>query len=647
MNIYFRGCCFLFLLCFSLPLGLSADSNQEPSYSLSVEMPGHIMGADTIYPHLSIHKGGHLDTTIHDTLAISLTKSQGSSKTHEIAFENGQATLPVRIETSETITFSIPELKINQSRNIHCRPPWTSLIPPLIAILLALVFREVITALFLGILSGLLLIKGFTFTGLLTALFRFVDHYLIKVLTSESHMAIIIFSLLIGGMVSLISANRGMKGLVGYIKKGASNIQRTQVVTWFVGILIFFDDYANTLIVGNTMRPLTDKFRISREKLAYLVDSTAAPIASIAFITTWIGAQLDYIQGATAGLPIDQNAYAIFFNSLNYAFYPVFSLIFILMLILSNREFGPMYEAEVTARKGQNDVSNQEAESGESEKGYALDALVPLLTLILTAFGSLLYTGYKEAVWSSSQGFFVKLAQTIGNANAYDSLLWASLTSLILAIIVTLVRRTLNLEKTVEHITEGFKSMLGALMILILAWSLALITENLDTAGFLANWLTGNINPFFLPGLIFVLSAAVSFATGSSWGTMAILYPLVLPMTYQAGVGSGLEHEAIMALFYHVVSVVLAGSVMGDHCSPLSDTTILSSLSTQCNHISHVRTQLPYALVVGAVSLVIGHFLTGFNWLPTWLAFLLGIMVMWILIRYIIGKPLHDEIPDA
>lgn len=617
---------------------LSPNLRAGESPKLKVKAPEHLVGKDSLSGTLqTVGKPINGEKSVQFIIGKDTLKSV-------LTFKNGEASFEIPFANASEIEVSLPSHGLKADHEVRNWPGWVSIIPPLLAILLALLLREVITSLFVGVLTGLLFIKGFSLTGLVTALFRFVDTYLINVLSQNSHLSIILFSLLIGGMVSLISANGGMLGFVGHLKGWASSARRTQLVTWLTGIAIFFDDYANTLIVGNTMRPLSDRFRISREKLAYLVDSTAAPMASVAFITTWIGAQLDYIENASRNLPIQESAYAIFFESLNYAFYPVFALAFILLLILFNRDFGPMYKAEANARAGHSSPSPTETEDNQDTKeGNALDALGPLVTLVLTAFGALLYTGYEPEVWrNSGASFFVKIAETIGQANAYDALLWASTVSLLLAILLSVLRGTLSLSTTIERITDGFKSMLGALMILVLAWSLAAVTAKLNTAGFLAQLFTGNIPPFLYPALVFILAAVVSFSTGSSWGTMAILYPLVLPATYQASAAAGLDQAAIMPLFYHVVSVVLAGSVMGDHCSPLSDTTILSSLATKCNHIQHVRTQLPYALVVGTVSLVIGHCLTAFGWLPSAIAFPLGILLMAVIIRYLVGKKLPE-----
>jgi Na+/H+ antiporter NhaC len=626
---------FLFALAGTLCL-LSPDLKADESTKLKVNAPEHLVGKDSLTGTLkTVGKSLKGEKTVHFTIGKDTFNSV-------LTFKNGKAPFKIPFKSASKLRVKLPAEGLKATHEVRSWPGWVSIIPPLLAILLALLLREVITSLFIGVITGLLFIKGFTPSGLLNALFRFVDTYLIDVLSQSSHLSIILFSLLIGGMVSLISANGGMLGFVAYLKGWASNARRTQFVTWLTGVAIFFDDYANTLIVGNTMRPLGDRYQISREKLAYLVDSTAAPIASVAFITTWIGAQLDYIESASRNLPIQESAYAIFFQSLNYAFYPVFALAFILLLIFFNRDFGPMYKAEANARVGNSSPSPTETEDKQDTKeGNALDALGPLATLVLTAFGALLYTGYEPEVWSQTgTTFLVKIAETIGQANAYNALLWASTVSLLLAILLSVLRGRLSLSDTIEQITDGFKSMLGALMILVLAWSLAAVTGNLNTAGFLAQLFTGNIPPVLFPALVFILAAVVSFSTGSSWGTMAILYPLVLPATYQASAAAGLDQAAIMPLFYHVVSVVLAGSVMGDHCSPLSDTTILSSLATKCNHIQHVRTQLPYALVVGVVSLVMGHLLTALGWLPSFIAFTLGIALMAFIIRYIAGKKL-------
>ncbi len=423
------------------------------------------------------------------------------------------------------------------------------------------------------------------------------------------------------------------------------------MATWFLGIAIFFDDYANTLIVGNTMRPVTDKLRISREKLAYIVDSTAAPIAAIAFITTWIGAELGYIQDGVNAIPgLDASVYGIFLNSLQFSFYPVFTLIFIAMLVWMKRDFGPMLGAERTAisRKSGDDltvnVSDQEMkdfEPDEKTPQRSFNAVIPVLSIIVITVIGLLSTGHDDSVWSDqSIGFFKKLSTTIGLADPYKALLWSSLSGLVIAAILTLTQKLLNVQETVGSILKGFKTMLTAMIILILAWSLSAITEDLHTADFLTGSISGALSPYALPVATFILAGFISFATGSSWGTMAILYPMILPLSWSISSGAGFEQAESLHIFYNVTSCVLAGSVLGDHCSPISDTTILSSLASSCNHIDHVRTQLPYALSVGIIAILIGTIPSSFGF-PFYASLLIGIGLMYAVIRYF-GKVVDD-----
>jgi Na+/H+ antiporter NhaC len=521
-------------------------------------------------------------------------------------------------------------------------PLWLSIFPPLIAIGLALLFKEVLISLFAGIWAGAFIAGGLRFEGFLgiiKALLATIEKYVINALNDGGHLSIIVFSLLVGGMVAIISRNGGMAGVVHRLTKYATTPRSAQFITWLLGVSIFFDDYANTLIVGNTMRSVTDKFRISREKLAYIVDSTAAPVASVAFITTWIGAELGYIgDGIKGGVGLeDLTPYAVFLESLKYSFYPVLTLGFVLFIVLTRRDFGTMLKAEQRARAtGQvKDLGNDDEEvMDETEdltpiKGAPLrarNAIIPVVTVIIMTIVGLLDTGLASvygglenvpasdgwgATWAAMDGsFFGKLGKVVGAADSYIALLWASISGVVIAIILTLSQRIMNIEQTMGSLASGFKAMFGAIMILTLAWGLALTTEDLHTATFLIDLLGDSLNPYFLPPIIFVLSALISFSTGSSWSTMAILYPIAIPLTWAVAMGAGWDIETGHSLLFNVISIVLAASVLGDHCSPISDTTILSSLASDCNHIDHVRTQLPYALTVGAVSITAGFLAT-------------------------------------
>ena len=556
--------------------------------------------------------------------------------------EEGESSVNLTLTESTKATISTGNNEVIEKLSVI--PLWLSLVPPLLAILLALVFKEVVTSLLIGIFSGVLIIKLHA-TSFLSALIgsftTTIDTYILDSLNDSGHLSIIVFSTLIGGMVSVISKNGGMQGVVNRISKHATTAKSGQLATWFLGIAIFFDDYANTLIVGNTMRPITDRLKISREKLAYLVDSTAAPIAAIAFITTWIGAELGYIESGIETIEgLDESVYSIFISSLAYSFYPIFALIFMLILILRERDFGPMFHAEKKARLGKeldesSVVKNEELEEFTAKEGIAYkayNAVIPVLTVIIGTIIGLLYTGWDQSVIDdNSLSLARKISSIIGNADSYKALLWSSLAGLFVAISLSVGQKLLNIHQSINAAISGFKTMLTAIIILVLAWSLALVIEDLHTADFLTSIMSDNISPYFVPTLTFLLAAVVAFSTGSSWGTMAILYPLMLPSSWAICLASGLPEAETLAIFHNVVACVLAGAVLGDHCSPISDTTILSSLASSCNHIEHVRTQMPYALTVGSVAIIFGTIPAAYG-VPFWITLPIGILVLYLII---------------
>ena len=518
-------------------------------------------------------------------------------------------------------------------------PLWMSILPPLVAIVMALLIKEVISSLFVGILTGTFLMAYYGGASPASALggglLRVVDTYVVGSLYDADHVMIIVFTLIIGGMVRIITANGGMQGVVNWLSRRARGPRSGQLMTFLMDLCIFFDDYSNTLVVGNTMRPIADKLKVSREKLAYIVDSTSAPVVAVAFVTTWIGAELSYIQDGIKAIGLEASAYSVFFHSLAYSFYPFLTLGFVLMIIFSGRDYGPMLKAERKARM----VSSMETEmtNSVSKPAHILDALIPLCVLIFGTIIGLIFTGYDTSVWQAETGFFSKLSATIGAANSYKALLWASVLSLLTAIVVTLLRGSLTFARVMEEMVEGFKAMFNAVLILTMAWAIALVTKDMHTAEFVSQLLLKwSLSPAVVPVLTFLLAALIGFSTGTSWGTMAILYPLILPASWLLCQEQGLSVGATMPLFYNVVASVLAGSVMGDHCSPISDTTIMSSLASSCNHLQHVRTQMPYALTVGGVALMIGVLPTALG-LPSWVSFLMGFAVLWLIVRFV-GK---------
>jgi Na+/H+ antiporter NhaC len=571
-----------------------------------------------------------------------------------LSFKDNRAIFKVSFDRKEP--FSLKVGRYTYVKTINPMPLWLSVVPPLLVILLALVFREVVSSLIIGILAGSVIAAvyaqgpGAWWTGFL----RLIDTYMIEAFTDEGHASVIIFSTLIGGIVAVISKNGGMQAIVDKISKRASNPQSGQMATWILGVAIFFDDYANTLVVGNTMRPVTDRLHISREKLSYIVDSTAAPIAAIALITTWIGAELGYIQGAleninSEGVVIEYSPYAVFLGSLQYAFYPVLALLFILIIIRTNRDFGPMLAAERKARVegvvSKKKTSEAQLDEFNPEPGAKLrmcNAIVPILVVVFGTIFGLLYTGSSTEIWSADEmGFWQKLSLTIGNSDSYQALLWSSMAGLIIAVLMSAFQRILSFTDAINTSLEGFKTMVGAVVILILAWSLAAITEEMHTADYLAGLAGDEVWVWTLPGLTFIISALVAFSTGSSWGTMAIVYPIMLPLAWTLAQASGGDIGFSMEIFLNTTSCVLAGAVLGDHCSPISDTTILSSLATPGDHITHVRTQMPYALTVGLVSVVFTTLSAAFS-IPWYILFPIGGLILWLIVRYF-GKPVLSE----
>ncbi len=594
---------------------------------------------------------------------------------------NGQKLQVQTNETGKFIEFKVPsDGKINFGKEIKIKekpaviPAWMSILPPLIAILLALILKEVLVSLFLGIYIGSAIIGVFTkgFIGIFTGFFSVIDTYIIDALVDADHIAVIVFSVIIGSIVALISKNGGMQGVVNRIIKFAYNRKTGMMTTYLLGIAIFFDDYANTLVVGNTMRSVTDRLRISREKLAYLVDSTAAPVAAIAFVTTWIGAELGYISTGidkiNADTPgaINEGAYSFFVNSLQYSFYPIFTLGFMYFLIKLNRDYGPMHKFEQEAIEngvnGGNDGDESTLDTKEFEpvnlsNTKAYNAILPIAVVVMGTIIGLLMTGFQNwrndlidanidisnGVWSAMAeyptnaptSFFQKLGALVGAANSYTALLWASLAGLGTALLLTVSQRIMKLQDSMETVISGVKTMIPAVMILVLAWSLASITKDLDTANFMQSLFGDDFtHVWIVPAITFILAAIIAFSTGSSWSTMAILYPIMIPTAFAVCQAANIDPLPIM---YNTVASVLAGAVLGDHCSPISDTTILSSLASSCNHINHVKTQMPYALTVGGIALVVG-IIPGALGVPSYITMPLGLLAAYLVIKFV-GKP--------
>ncbi len=492
-------------------------------------------------------------------------------------------------------------------------PGWFSVLPPLLAIGAALTLRSVIPALFLGIWVGAWGVAGLNLEGFGQGLLDVLAVYVREALADPDHASVILFSFMIGGLVGVITHSGGMQGIVDILIRKARTRRDGQITTALMGLAVFIDDYANSLIVGRTMRAVTDRLKISREKLAYIVDSTAAPVSGVALVTTWIGYQVGLIGDAVAGTDgLDAQPYLLFLDSLAYSFYPWLAIFLVFVVAWTGRDIGPMVTAE---RRAATMPAHRPDEALEVEpESHVLAAILPLVVLIGGVLVGLLVTGEGD-----------NLRDIIGSASSYKALMWASLAAVMVAMAIPLLQRRSTLHELFEAWTEGVQSMLPAMTILIMAWALSSTTEKLGTAEFLVSTLGESLPVGWLPTVVFGLAAATAFATGTSWGTMGILVPLVIPLAFHLAPDAGY-------ILSSSIAAVLAGAIWGDHCSPISDTTILSSMATGCDHIEHVRTQIPYALLAGGAAVVFGVLPSGFG-IPWWASLGVGMVFLAFVIK--------------
>jgi Na+/H+ antiporter NhaC len=543
---------------------------------------------------------------------------------------------------------------------IAVNPGWLSLLPPLVAIAFALLTREVILSLFAGIWLGALFLVGY---NPVTATMMSLEELILEPLTDRDHVAIVLFSLMLGGMVGVIARSGGAQGVVEALRPLATTRRRGQIITWFSGLIIFFDDYANTLIRGNTMRPMTDDLRISREKLAYIVDSVAAPIAVIAPISTWVGFEISRIQDAlatTAAQVVDPelqaellagaaNPFNVFLHSIPYLFYPIFAMMLVLMIALTGREFGPMKAAERRALTGGGvyrpgavlaaDVDAALGQAGEDVPHRWYNAILPIVTVVVVALVALWHTGTQEL---TGQPYGIR--EVVAEADPFNSLLWASFAGGVAAMALAVGQRILSVRDALGAWVSGMRAMLMAVVILVLAWGLGATTGALGTGPYLAALLGEALPLWSLPVLVFVVAALTAFATGTSWGTMAILFPVVVPLAVAMGAGVGFAGGDDYTILLGAISSIMAGAVFGDHASPISDTTVISSMASACDHIDHVRTQLPYALLAAAVAMLVGDLPTALWGINPLISIVLGLFLIYLVLRFV-GRRVEPASP--
>ena len=458
-----------------------------------------------------------------------------------------------------------------------------SLIPPIIAIILALVTKEVYSSLFVGILTGSLLYSGFSFEGTMTHVF---NDGIIASLSKSWNVGILIFLVILGTIVQLMNRTGGSAAFGNWATRRIQTREGAQLATIGLGVLIFIDDYFNCLTVGSVMRPVTDKYKVSRAKLAYLIDATAAPVCIIAPISSWAAAVSGFVEG--------ENGLAIFIRTIPYNYYALLTLAMMIMIVLMHINYGPMAEHEYNATEKGDIYTTPDrpyadaADESQGRVGIVADMLIPISSLIICCVIGMIYTG----------GFFsgTNFIDAFAGSDASVGLVLGSFCALIITMVYYLIRNSLSFEEMMGCLPDGFKQMVPAILILTLAWTLNGTTASLGAKEFVAGIIANNAARFasFLPAIIFMIAVGLSFATGTSWGTFGILIPIVVAC-FQT------TDPQLMII---AMSACMAGSVCGDHCSPISDTTIMSSAGAQCNHINHVSTQMPYALTCAAVSAV-------------------------------------------
>jgi len=550
---------------------------------------------------------------------------------------------------------------------------WLSLLPPIVAIGLAIATRRVVVSLVVGIFAGALVTSD---GNLFLALVDTLELHLWRTLTDPGKLRVFSFTLLMGAMIGVVAESGGMRGLVNMVIPWAKTRRRGQMTVWLLGMLVFFDDYANSILLGKTLQPLCDRLRISREKLAYLVDSTAAPVAGLALVSTWVAVEIDYVQEGLdqISIPSDVTAFSLFVASIPYRFYILMSLVMIPWLALQLRDFGPMLAAE---RRRQLSKDNAPAEADDQLTDKASDrwfnAVVPILVTLIVVVALMVVTG-RNALPDTVPA---NLRNVFGQADSSLALQYGALAGLVVASLLCLGQRLMSFEQIIVAAGKGARLLVPAIAILWCASTMSRMTgyksvdgempqsayEFRDHRLYSADYLKQLLRPDdieateeeeqlaaaqsarTLPTVVFLLAAVVAFCTGTSFGTMGILMPMTIGLADTMLSGGTTPLDASHPILLASVGGVLSGAVFGDHCSPISDTTILSSQASGCDHMAHVWTQLPYALTVAVVSVVFGTLPLGWG-VSTWFLLPLQAVALLVIVRWL-GQPIEAADRDA
>ena len=509
-----------------------------------------------------------------------------------------------------------------------------SLLPPLVAIVLCIVTKQLVISLFLGAFTGALILVGWN----PVAAFVTTLMYCVQSVANASHASILVFTMLLGGFIGLLGKSGGMQGLVNYAIKYVNSRVKGQVATCLLSILLFFDDYTSIILSGVVARPITDKLRISREKLSYIVDSCGCGVSATAPVSNWTAYEVGVIGGVLATMGVTDSAYMVFLSSIPYRFYCLFSVFFVFVIVLMQRDFGKMYDAERRAiTTGQVFRPDSTPMGGLDEKEftipegtpiYARNFFIPIITFFIVAFIGFFITG-GGAEKFAAEG----VAGIMGSADVINMMIVAIMTSTIVLAVLMKTQKIMNVTEITDTWTNGMKAILFTIVFIVLAWTVAGFCSSLGTAKFVVGALVESSFPAWLvPSAVFCIAGVIAFATGSSWGTMALVLPLALP----AAVG-------LDANFAATLGGVLTGATLGDHVSPISESVVMSSMSAACDHMDHVTTQWVYAIVCCVIAIVFGFIPAGMG-VPVWISLIVGCVAAVVFVR-IVGKRIDDGTP--
>ncbi|KAI9293953.1 hypothetical protein K502DRAFT_325080, partial [Neoconidiobolus thromboides FSU 785] len=584
---------------------------------------------------------GKLSIDDGNELSLSASLPQGfMASTYSIS----DIDIPSAVARRVVLSVSADDKEIGtNSGTVHGMPGGVTLIPIIVLLAVALFSSQALFALMLGLFLSSMFINGF---NPVNGFLRMLDYYTVQAVANSDNVKIILFTFYLSGLIALIQKSGGAHGMANSVTRLATNRWRGQWATFIVGILIFFDDFASCLIVGSNMQPVTDTLFLSREKLAFLVHATSSPPASIAPISSWIGFEIGLIKAQFTLLKIDKEPFLIFLETIQSRFYPLYMLLFIIIILVLKRDFGPMLVAERRAFFGKRLVKDNTVLIGDVNDTDPLkpsdqtprrwiNAVIPIIVVVVVTVVALFMSGY----YKQMQEEVPDLSATglAGSGDPYGSLLYSSFLACIIAMILYRIQNIMSFQLSIAIFLHGIKDIVEPLLILILAWSIGIAFADLGAATFIVSSLSTTLDPHAVPVLVFIISCIISFTTGTSWGTMTIMFPLVIPLVHASAKD---DHD----LLVHCISSILTGAIFGDQCSPISGTSILSALSSKCPVRDHVTTQLPYALLVALTSVIFGYLPVGFNAYPAWAGLLIGIVFMTLVVLLIGTKTESHDI---